>query len=109
MKEQKKFWEVGKFFDYLVVVGYLQLVVSVGYFSKGVIMLLVNGQVKQSSDLLQMIWLVVEQIVNFFKYYELFFGDLIYLGMLENVGFVVLGDVMFGYIDGLNDISVKVV
>ncbi|HEU6455402.1 MAG TPA: fumarylacetoacetate hydrolase family protein [Roseateles sp.] len=109
MKEQKKPWEVGKSFDHSAVVGHLQPVASVGHFSKGAITLSVNGQVKQSSDLSQMIWSVAEQIANLSKYYELFPGDLIYSGTPENVGPVVPGDVMLGHIDGLNDISVKVV
>jgi len=36
-------------------------------------------------------------------------GDIIYSGTPENVGPVVRGDVMLGHIDGLPDISVRVV
>lgn len=109
MKEQRKPWEVGKSFDRSAVIGHLQPLASTGHFSKGAITLSVNGQVKQSSDLSQMIWSVAEQIANLSKYYALFPGDLIYSGTPENVGPVVPGDVMVGHIDGLNDISVKVV
>ncbi|HTJ96599.1 MAG TPA: fumarylacetoacetate hydrolase family protein [Rhodocyclaceae bacterium] len=109
MKEQRKPWEVGKSFDHSAVIGHLQPVSSVGHFNKGAITLSVNGQVKQSSDLSQMIWSVAEQIVNLSKYYELFPGDIIYAGTPENVGPVVPGDTMLGHIDGLHDISVKVV
>jgi fumarylpyruvate hydrolase len=109
MKEQKKPWEVGKSFDHAAVISYLQPVKKTGHLSKGTIQLLVNGQVKQSSDLSQMIWSVAEQISNLSRYYELFPGDIIYAGTPENVGPVVPGDVMVGRIEGLYDISVKVV
>jgi fumarylpyruvate hydrolase len=109
MKEQKKPWEVGKSFDNAAVIGPLHSVASVGHIGKGAITLSVNGTIKQSSDLSQMIWSVAEQIANLSQYYELFPGDIIYSGTPENVGPVVPGDVMLGHIDGLPDIRVKVV
>lgn len=109
MKDQKKPWEVGKSFDHAAVVSHLHPVKKTGHLSKGAIQLLVNGQLKQSSDLSKMIWSVAEQIANLSTYYELFPGDIIYSGTPENVGPVVPGDVMVGRIDGLYDISVKVV
>ena len=36
-------------------------------------------------------------------------GDIIYCGTPENVGPVVKGDVMTGHVEGIYDISVKVV
>jgi 2-keto-4-pentenoate hydratase/2-oxohepta-3-ene-1,7-dioic acid hydratase in catechol pathway len=109
MKEQKKPWEVGKSFDHAAVISHLHPVQKTGNLSKGAIQLLVNSKLKQSSDLSMMIWSVAEQIANLSKYYELFPGDIIYSGTPENVGPVVPGDVMVGRIDGLYDISVKVV
>jgi len=56
-----------------------------------------------------MIWSVAEQIANLSQYYELFAGDIIYSGTPENVGPVKPGDLMEAHIDGLYDISVRVV
>ena len=56
-----------------------------------------------------MIWSVAEQVAHLSTFYELFPGDIVYSGTPENVGPVVPGDVMEGHIDGLYDISVKVV
>jgi 2-keto-4-pentenoate hydratase/2-oxohepta-3-ene-1,7-dioic acid hydratase in catechol pathway len=84
-------------------------VADVGHFTEGSIQLLVNGVVKQSADLKQMIWSVAEQISKLSEAFELMPGDIIYSGTPENVGPVVRGDVMLGKLAKLPDISVKVV
>jgi hypothetical protein len=50
-----------------------------------------------------------KQISKLSEAFELMPGDIIYSGTPENVGPVVPGDVMEGHIDGLPNISVKVV
>jgi len=109
MGNEKKPWEIGKSFDHSAVISHLHPASKTGPLTKGAIWLKVNGQTKQSSDLANMIWDVAEQVSHLSKYYELFPGDIIYCGTPENVGPVVAGDVMQGHIDGLYDISVKVV
>ena len=109
MGDQKKPWEVGKSFDNSAVVSHLHPVAKTGHFTKGAIWLKVNGTTKQSSDLSQMIWSVAEQIANLSQFYELAPGDIIYSGTPENVGPVVVGDIMDAHIDGLYDIRAKVV
>ena len=106
---EKKPWEIGKSFDHSAVISHLHPATKAGHLTKGAIWLKVNGQMKQSSDLANMIWNVAEQVSHLSKYYELFPGDIIYCGTPENVGPVVAGDVMQGHIDGLYDINVKVV
>ena len=109
MGDQKKPWEVGKSFDRSAPVSPIHPAASVGHFRRGKIELLVNGQVRQSADLSQMIWNVAEQISVLSEYYELFPGDIIYAGTPENVGPVRPGDLMVGTIENLGRISVKVV
>jgi len=109
MGNEKKPWEIGKSFDHSAVISHLHPASKTGPLTKGAIWLKVNGQTKQSSDLANMIWDVAEQVSHLSKYYELFPGDIIYCGTPENVGPVVAGDVMQGHIDGLYEISVKVV
>jgi 2-keto-4-pentenoate hydratase/2-oxohepta-3-ene-1,7-dioic acid hydratase in catechol pathway len=109
MGDEKKPWEVGKSFDHSAVISHLHPVAQTGHLVEGAITLKVNGQTKQSSNLKNMTWSVAEQIANLSRYYELFPGDIIYAGTPENVGPVVPGDLMVGHIDGLYDISVKVV
>jgi 2-keto-4-pentenoate hydratase/2-oxohepta-3-ene-1,7-dioic acid hydratase in catechol pathway len=56
-----------------------------------------------------MIWSVAEQIRKLTEAFELAPGEIIYSGTPENVGPVVNGDIMEGHVDGLPNISVKVV
>lgn len=109
MGDQKKPWEIGKSFDRSAAIGPIHPVASTGHFTKGAISLKVNGQIKQNADLSQMIWSVAEQISQLSQANELFAGDIIYSGTPENVGPVVVGDVMEGAITGLPLLRVRVV
>ena len=108
MGDEKKPWEIGKSFDRSAPLGPIHPVAQVGHFTKGAISLKVNGAVKQSADLNQMIWSVAEQISKLSQAFELFPGDIIYSGTPENVGPVVPGDVMQGSIAGLPTLDVRV-
>ena len=68
-----------------------------------------NGNVKQNSTLQHMIWTVAEQIAKLSEAFELKAGDIIYSGTPENVGPVVKGDVLLCKIEGLPDMSIKIV
>jgi fumarylpyruvate hydrolase len=63
----------------------------------------------QNANLNQMIWNVAEQISKLSQAFELMPGDIIFSGTPENVGPVVAGDVMEGFIAGLPTLNVKVV
>jgi len=108
MGDEKKPWEIGKSFDRSAPMGPLHRVADVGHFTKGAIVLKVNGVTKQSADLNMMTWSVAEQISKLSQAFELFPGDLIYSGTPENVGPVVPGDVMQGSIAGLPTLDVRV-
>ena len=109
MGDEKKPWEIGKSFDHSAVLGAVHRVAQTGHFTKGAIWLKVNGQTKQNADLSQMIWSVAEQVSRLSEAFELFPGDIIYSGTPENVGPVVKGDVIEMHIDGLPNLSVKIV
>ena len=109
MGDQKKPWEIGKSFDHSAVIGAVHKVAQTGHYTQGAIWLKVNGQTKQSANLNQMIWSVAEQISKLSEANELFPGDIIYSGTPENVGPVVVGDVIEMHIDALPNLSVKIV
>jgi 2-keto-4-pentenoate hydratase/2-oxohepta-3-ene-1,7-dioic acid hydratase in catechol pathway len=109
MGDQKKPWEIGKSFDYSAPIGPIYTTDKVGHFKNGPITLSVNGVVKQSADLSQMLWSVAEQISKLSEANELFPGDIIYSGTPENVGPVVKGDIVRCTIAGLPDLVVKIV
>ena len=109
MGDEKKPWEIGKSFDRSAPIGPLHLAGQIGHFTKGGIWLKVNGNTKQNANLNQMIWSVAEQISRLSEAFELMPGDIIYSGTPENVGPVVRGDVIECHIDGLPNLSVKIV
>ena len=109
MAAEKKPWEIGKSFDHAAVIGPIHPASKTGHFAKGAISLAINGTVKQSSDLQNMIWSVAEQIAKLSEAFELKAGDIIYSGTPENVGPVVKGDVLLCKLEGLPDMSIRIV
>jgi fumarylpyruvate hydrolase len=91
------------------VIGAIHPVAKTGHFTKGAISLAINGNVRQSSDLDKMIWNVAEQIAKLSEAFEMKAGDIIYSGTPENVGPVVKGDVLLCKLDGLPDMSIRIV
>lgn len=102
-------WEIGKSFERSAPVGPLRPVSEVGHLSAGEISLTVNGEMRQSGDLDQMIWKVPEMISYLSAYFELAAGDVILSGTPSGVGPIARGDVMELSIAGLNTLRVAVV
>lgn len=109
MGDQKKPWEIGKSFDRSAPIGPLYPASQIGHIKDGAIWLKVNGVIKQTANLNQMIWNVAEQISQLSAAFELMGGDIIFSGTPENVGPVVEGDVIECHIDKLPNLSVKIV
>jgi fumarylpyruvate hydrolase len=109
MAAEKKPWEIGKSFDHAAVLGPIHPVAKVGHLTKGAISLAVNGTVRQDSNLDRMTWSVAEQISKLSEAFELKAGDIIYSGTPENVGPVVKGDVLLCKLEGLPDMSIRIV
>lgn len=107
--DQKKPWEIGKSFDRSAPIGPLHPALAAAPLTEGAIWLKVNGVTKQNANLNQMIWSVAEQIGRLSEAFELKPGDLIYSGTPENVGPVVRGDVVECHIDGLPNLSIRIV
>ena len=101
-------WEIGKSFDSSGPCGAIHPVALVGHISEGDLQITVNGQVRQQSNLNQMIWDVPHIINHLSQQVTLEPGDLIYTGTPEGVGAVVAGDVMVGRIDKLGELTIKV-
>lgn len=102
-------WEIGKSFDRSAPIGPIHPVASVGHYADGAIWLKVNGQTRQNATLKHMIWSVAEQIGRLSQAFEPMPGDIIYSGTPENVGPVVRGEVIEIHIDGLPNLSVRIV
>jgi fumarylpyruvate hydrolase len=108
-KEMGRPWEIGKSFEKSAPMGPLVPAADIGHLSAGKIELKVNGKVKQTGDLNQMIWKVPEMISYLSDYFELAAGDIIMTGTPAGVAAVVAGDVMEAAVDGVGSLTVKVV
>jgi fumarylpyruvate hydrolase len=102
-------WEIGKSFDFSAPCGPVHPVESFGHVLEGPLELKVNGQVRQRSDLSQMIWNVPEIVMQLSRQYALMPGDLIFTGTPEGVGAVDVGDKLVGTIGSLAALEVDIV
>jgi fumarylpyruvate hydrolase len=74
----------------------------------GDLVMTVNGQPRQRSDIDKLIWSIPELIADLSKFYHLQPGDLIFTGTPEGVGPVVPGDRIDGYVDGVGEIVLNI-
>ncbi len=101
-------WDMGKGFDASAPIG--DLVPAAGFDpTRGAIGLRVNGVVRQSGDLSQLIWSVAETIANLSTTVTLAAGDLIFTGTPAGVAAVQRGDVLEGSIAGIGTVRTMVV
>jgi fumarylpyruvate hydrolase len=98
-KQAGRPWDTGKGFDNSAPVSALVPRSQCGWLASGAISLSVNGELRQSGDLSQMIWSVEEIIAELSTLFSLHPGDLIFTGTPAGVGAVGPGDVMEGRID----------
>ncbi len=108
-KALRRPWEVGKAFAASGPVGVLHTVSAVGHPETGAITLAVNGALRQSGDLAQMIWTVPEQIAVLSRHFTLAAGDVIFTGTPAGVGPVARGDALEARVEGLGALTVRVV
>lgn len=101
-------WDMGKGFDRSAVIGPIHQVADVGHLDKGAIGLTVNGEVKQTGDLSEMIWSTPEVIAYLSGLVALAPGDLIMTGTPAGVGALSVGDTCTVSIAGLPDLSVSI-
>ena len=102
-------WEIGKAFEHSAPMTDITPATKSGHLSKGAIWLKVNGEVRQQSDLTQLIWNIPDIIAHLSAIFELRAGDLIMTGTPAGVAAVKPGDVMEGFCEGVGTIITKVV
>ncbi|WP_299671882.1 fumarylacetoacetate hydrolase family protein [uncultured Roseobacter sp.] len=109
MKNAGRPWEIGKAFERSAPVGPIHPVTAIGHPKEGAVTLTLNGSMRQSGDLNQLIWKVPEMISYLSEYFTLAGGDVILSGTPAGVGPVQRGDVMDLEIAGLGRMTVDVV
>ncbi|PHS37022.1 MAG: fumarylacetoacetate hydrolase [Robiginitomaculum sp.] len=107
-REQGRPWDTGKAFDFSAPISAIRPAKSNGHIRKGKIEIKVNGDVRQTADITDLIWSVPEIVAELSTLFRLYPGDLIYTGTPAGVGPVERGDVMEGYVEGLGTLVNKV-
>ena len=104
-REQRRPWDLGKDVEQSAVLSEIVSASDIGHPSAGRIELRVNGEVRQSADISQLIHKVAEVIAHLSTFYHLNPGDLIYTGTPEGVGPVNTGDRLEGMIERVGTIT----
>jgi fumarylpyruvate hydrolase len=106
-REKGRPWDLGKDVEQSSVVS--EIVPMPGtVLDQGEIVMSVNGQVRQKSDLSKLIWNIPELLADLSKFYHLLPGDLIFTGTPEGVGKLQPGDRIEGSVAGVGSISMSV-
>ena len=108
MKKLGRPWSISKGFDHSAPIGVITPAADAPDIASAEILLQVNGQQRQRSQIAKLIWNISEVIEHLSAAWELQSGDLIYTGTPEGVGAVVSGDSMNASITGLQSITVTV-
>ncbi|MCK8463368.1 fumarylacetoacetate hydrolase family protein [Aliiroseovarius sp. S1339] len=101
-------WDMAKGFDHSAPCGPLHPASKTGHIGTGKIQLTVNDEVRQSSDLSDLIWSVADVIAYLSSLITLAPGDLIFTGTPEGVGPVMPGDVCVVEIEGLGRLTTRI-
>ncbi|MCB8840636.1 fumarylacetoacetate hydrolase family protein [Aurantimonas sp. VKM B-3413] len=101
-------WEIGKAFEHSAPISPIVPAARIGHPDKGVIWLKVNGEIRQSGDLAQMIWKTQEAIAYLSRLFTLAAGDIVMTGTPAGVGPVKRGDRLEGHVEGVGDLVVTV-
>ena len=101
-------WDMAKGFDRSAPISDLVPAAGVDP-GKGPIELKVNGVVRQTSDLVMLIWSVPEVIAFLSKLVRLEPGDLIFTGTPDGVAACQKGDVLEGTVVGVGSVKTKIV
>ena len=108
-KKQGRPWDTGKAFDHSAPCSAVVPAAKIGHPSKGAVRLEVNGELRQSGDLADLIWNIPEMIAFLSTLFRLAPGDLIFTGTPAGVGPVNRGDTLEGSVEGVGSIRLRVV
>jgi fumarylpyruvate hydrolase len=107
-KAARRPWDMSKGFDHSAPIGDIVPAAALPDPAHGKIELKVNGAVRQTSDLSQMIWSVAETVAYLSGLVVLAPGDLIFTGTPAGVGAVVRGDLLEGTVEGVGTVRVRI-
>jgi fumarylpyruvate hydrolase len=108
MKKQGRPWCIGKAFEQSAPIGPITPAAQAGDVANAQILLKVNGQDRQRSNVSKLIWNIGEIIEHVSAAWDLQAGDLIYTGTPEGVAAVGVGDALEGSVTGLGTLSLRI-
>jgi fumarylpyruvate hydrolase len=111
MKKQGRPWCIGKAFEQSAPLGALLPLAALpapGRLTQGAVTLHVNGVLRQSGDLSQLIWSVAETIAQLSRAWTLQPGDLVFTGTPAGVGAVQPGDLLEAAVAGLPPLRLRI-
>ena len=106
-REKGRPWDLGKDVEQSSVVSEIAAMPGV-VLDRGELVMTVNGQPRQKSDLHKLIWNIPELIADLSLFSHLQPGDLIFTGTPEGVGPVVAGDRIDGRVEGVGEIVLHI-
>jgi fumarylpyruvate hydrolase len=107
-REKGQPWEMAKAFDHSAPCTAITPEFYSGTIARGKIELKVNGQIRQSADVGDMLWKIPQIVHLLSNQVELFPGDLIFTGTPAGVGPVVKGDVIEAAVAGLEPLTITI-
>ena len=108
-KKLSRPWDMAKGFDHSAPISRIVPAAKIGHPATGRITLRVNGEVRQDSDIGQMIWDIPHLLANLSTYVTLKPGDLVFTGTPAGVGATVRGDRLEGEIEGVGKVVTAIV
>ncbi|WP_310446958.1 fumarylacetoacetate hydrolase family protein [Thiobacillus sp.] len=107
-REKGRPWDMAKAFDHSAPCSAITPEFYAGNISRGKIELKVNGDIRQSGDVGDMILKIPQMVHTLSTLVELFPGDLIFTGTPAGVGPVVPGDVIEATVAGLEPLIITI-
>jgi fumarylpyruvate hydrolase len=101
-------WTLGKDVEAGAPISAIAPAAKIGHIKRGRIVLTQNGEIRQESDVSELVWSVPEIIAHLSGFYHLAQGDLIFTGTPAGVGPVGPGDRLEGTIEGVGSLSVTI-
>jgi fumarylpyruvate hydrolase len=107
-REKGRPWDMAKAFDHSAPCTAITPEFYSGNISRGKIELKVNGEIRQSADVGDMIWKIPQMVNYLSNQVELFPGDLIFTGTPAGVAPVIKGDVIEATVAGLEPLIITI-
>ena len=101
-------WDTATAFDHSAPLSPIRPAAEIGHPRSAALTLAVNGQLRQQSDIAQMIFSVPEMLARLSRLFELKAGDLVFTGTPAGVGPLVRGDAVHAQLAGLTELRCRI-